>query len=324
MAAAAIIFALVLAIVVGAYWMFIVWPEQVAEQKVRARLKGQPSTAIRTSLLKARERLSSIGSLDTTLSKSGDALAPISDLVSRSGLKTTVGTVILASIFIALITVALVARFSPYFSVALLAGISAGFLPFAFLKHMAARRLATFEEQFPEAIDLVARALRAGHALPTALQMVSDEIPQPVGGEFRLLFDQQNFGMSLPDALKAFGQRIPLVDARFFVTCRPYPTRDRRQPVRSVGQAFLCHSRSIQSEAPGARGQRAWPYHGVGAWRVAACGRSGALHYFAGPHSSARRRSARSPDGAHWADAADHRRPRDSAHPQGGVLSHGA
>jgi len=218
MAAAAIIFALVLAIVVGAYWMFIVWPEQVAEQKVRARLKGQPSTAIRTSLLKARERLSSIGSLDTTLSKSGDALAPISDLVSRSGLKTTVGTVILASIFIALVTVALVARFSPYFSVALLAGISAGFLPFAFLKHMAARRLATFEEQFPEAIDLVARALRAGHALPTALQMVSDEIPQPVGGEFRLLFDQQNFGMSLPDALKAFGQRIPLVDARFFVT----------------------------------------------------------------------------------------------------------
>ena len=218
MAAAAIIFALVLAIIVGAYWMFIVWPEQVAEQKVRARLKGQPSTVIRTSLLKARERLSNIGSLDSTLSKSGDALAPLSDLVSRSGLKTTVGTVILASIFIALVTVAVVSRVSPYFSVALLVGVSAGFLPFAFLKHMAARRLATFEEQFPEAIDLVARALRAGHALPTALQMVSDEIPQPVGGEFRLLFDQQNFGMSLPDALKAFGQRIPLVDARFFVT----------------------------------------------------------------------------------------------------------
>ena len=218
MAAAAIIFALVLAIIVGAYWMFIVWPEQVAEQKVRARLKGQPSAVIRTSLLKARERLSSIGSLDTTLSKSGDALAPLSDLVSRSGLKTTVGTVLLASIFIALVTIAVVSRVSPYFSVALLVGVSAGFLPFAFLKHMAARRLATFEEQFPEAIDLVARALRAGHALPTALQMVSDEIPQPVGGEFRLLFDQQNFGMSLPDALKAFGQRIPLVDARFFVT----------------------------------------------------------------------------------------------------------
>ncbi len=64
-----------------------------------------------------------------------------------------------------------------------------------------------FEEQFPEAIDLMARALRAGHALTTALQMVGDEIPDPVGTEFRLLFDQQNFGMSLPDALEAIRRR---------------------------------------------------------------------------------------------------------------------
>jgi tight adherence protein B len=218
MAVPAIIFLMVLAIIFGAYWIFILRPEQVAEQRVRARLKGQHKDVIRTSLLKARERLSNIGSLDSTLAKSGDALEPLSDLVNRSGLKTTVGTVILACIFIALVTIAVVSRYSPYFSVALIVGISAGFLPIAFVKHMAARRLAIFEEQFPEAIDLIARALRAGHALPTALQMVSDEIPQPVGGEFRLLFDQQNFGMSLPDALKAFGQRIPLVDARFFVT----------------------------------------------------------------------------------------------------------
>jgi len=214
----AIIFVLVLAIIFGAYWIFILRPEQIAEQKVRARLKAQPSHVLRTSLLKARERLSGIGSLDSTLAKRGDALAPLSDLVSRSGLKTTVGTVILASIFAGFMTMALVSRYSPYFTVAILAGIAASYLPILFVKYMAAKRLAVFEEQFPEAIDLIARALRAGHALPTALQMVSDEIPQPVGGEFRLLFDQQNFGMSLPDALKAFGQRIPLVDARFFVT----------------------------------------------------------------------------------------------------------
>jgi tight adherence protein B len=100
----------------------------------------------------------------------------------------------------------------------LLAGIAAAFIPFWFVKHAAAKRLKVFEEQFPEAIDLIARALRAGHALPTALQMVGEEIPAPVGSEFKLLFDQQNFGMSLPDALKAFGQRISLIDARFFVT----------------------------------------------------------------------------------------------------------
>jgi tight adherence protein B len=213
-----IIFLLVLAIVFGAYWVFIVWPEQVAEQKVRARLKGHRSEALRTSLLKARDRLSGIGSLDATLSRSGDALEPLANLVSRSGLKTTVGTVILASIFVGLVTMTLVSRYSPYFLVAVLAGVAASFLPIMFVQHVAAKRLAVFEEQFPEAIDLIARALRAGHALPTALQMVSDEIPPPVSGEFRLLFDQQNFGMSLPDALKAFGERIPLVDARFFVT----------------------------------------------------------------------------------------------------------
>jgi tight adherence protein B len=75
-----------------------------------------------------------------------------------------------------------------------------------------------FEEQFPEAIDLVARALRAGHALPTGLGMVADEMPKPVGTEFRKLYDEQNFGLTLADALRNFAERIPILDARFFVT----------------------------------------------------------------------------------------------------------
>jgi tight adherence protein B len=75
-----------------------------------------------------------------------------------------------------------------------------------------------FEEQFPEAIDLIARALRAGHAFPTGLSMVADELGDPVGPEFKLLYDRQNFGMPLPDALRSFAARVPLIDARFFVT----------------------------------------------------------------------------------------------------------
>jgi tight adherence protein B len=75
-----------------------------------------------------------------------------------------------------------------------------------------------FEEQFPEAMDLISRALRAGHAFTTGLGMVADEIPAPVGTEFRRLFDEQNFGMSLTDALRAMAERVPVLDARFFVT----------------------------------------------------------------------------------------------------------
>ena len=86
------------------------------------------------------------------------------------------------------------------------------------LNVLANRRVAQFEEQFPEAIDLMSRALRAGHAFTTALSMVGEELPDPVGGEFKLAYDRQNFGMPLPDALRSLGARVPLIDARFFVT----------------------------------------------------------------------------------------------------------
>jgi len=101
---------------------------------------------------------------------------------------------------------------------AVVAGLLVGSIPYMFVRYKRAKRLRKFEEQFPEAIDLVARALRAGHALPTGLGMVADELSAPVGTEFRILFDEQNFGLTLPDALRNFAGRIPVLDARFFVT----------------------------------------------------------------------------------------------------------
>jgi len=97
-------------------------------------------------------------------------------------------------------------------------GLILAAIPTLYLKRAATKRVEQFEALFPEAIDLMARSLRAGHALTTALQMVGEEIPEPVAAEFKLLFDRQNFGMSLPEAMREFGARVPLVDARFFVT----------------------------------------------------------------------------------------------------------
>lgn len=79
-------------------------------------------------------------------------------------------------------------------------------------------RLRVFEEQFPEAIDLIARSLRAGHTFTTGLGIAADEVPPPVGLEFRRVYDEQNFGMSLSDALRGMARRVPVLDARFFVT----------------------------------------------------------------------------------------------------------
>ena len=91
-------------------------------------------------------------------------------------------------------------------------------LPFLVLKIKRTKRLRTFEEQFPEGLDLISRALKAGHAFATGLKMVADEMPEPVGPEFRKTFDEQNFGLPMKDALDNLSFRMPLLDVRFFAT----------------------------------------------------------------------------------------------------------
>ena len=113
----------------------------------------------------------------------------------------------------------LVVKWLTYFTYLGLAAAPFGaMVPFMVVRAARTKRLRLFEEQFPEAIELLARALRAGHAFPTGLIMVADEIPAPVGTEFKLVHDRQNFGMPLGDALKGLAERVPVIDARFFVT----------------------------------------------------------------------------------------------------------
>jgi tight adherence protein B len=91
-------------------------------------------------------------------------------------------------------------------------------LPFLFVAWKRKRRLRQFEERFPEALDLLGRAIRAGHAFTTGLEMISKDSPEPVASEFRTAFEEQNFGLPLRDALLNMTERIPLIDVRFFVT----------------------------------------------------------------------------------------------------------
>jgi tight adherence protein B len=85
------------------------------------------------------------------------------------------------------------------------------FIPYAYASHRRSKRFQKFEEKFPEAIDTLARAVRAGHAFTTAIEMIANEVSEPVAGEFRQLFEEQKFGLPVRD-------RIPLVDVKFFVT----------------------------------------------------------------------------------------------------------
>jgi tight adherence protein B len=92
------------------------------------------------------------------------------------------------------------------------------FVPYAYASHMRTRRFQKFEEKFPEAIDTLSRAVRAGHAFTTALEMIASELAEPVAGEFRQLYEEQKFGLPVRDALINLTERVPLVDVKFFVT----------------------------------------------------------------------------------------------------------
>jgi tight adherence protein B len=90
-------------------------------------------------------------------------------------------------------------------------------LPLLFVLSAKRKRLTKIEYQLPEAIDLMARALKAGHAFSGALQMVSTDGPEPTAAEFRLTFDEINFGVSVQDALMNLATRVPITDLRYFV-----------------------------------------------------------------------------------------------------------
>lgn len=78
-------------------------------------------------------------------------------------------------------------------------------------------RLDRFETLLPDALDLMTRALRAGHALPHAIRMIGEEMQEPIGEQFRIVFDEVNYGFSMQDALMNLANRIPSADLRFFV-----------------------------------------------------------------------------------------------------------
>jgi tight adherence protein B len=211
-------FVLVFGIIAGLYFLLVARGEMVQEAAVRARLGKSAQVTKAAALLKAPERLSDVGVLDQVLVRPGRLVEPLRLTIQQSGLNVTPGTILLASACSAALGFALVFYFLQLTLVAGVAGIITAFIPFAYVRRVRSQRLLKFEEQFPEAIDLLSRALRAGHALTTGLSMVAEELPKPIGPEFQVLYDQQNFGLPLSQALRNFGERVPSLDARFFVT----------------------------------------------------------------------------------------------------------
>ena len=218
MAPAVLVFLLVTAIFLGVYWALVARPESESHARLKRRLRptAVPSASDGETVVTMPPR--DERRRRNVLVRGQEPTGRLSRLIERAGVDTSVTKLLMTCAGAALAGAVLMARISASPLVGGVVGLAAGFVPVLLLSRRSNRRAALFEEQFPEAIDLMARALRAGHALTTGLALVAEELPEPVAAEFRLVYDRQNFGMSLPDALRLLAARVPLIDARFFVT----------------------------------------------------------------------------------------------------------
>jgi len=139
-------------------------------------------------------------------------------LLTQADSQWTVGKLMVGSVLLALVVFWIATFKAPTLPLAAAAGLVSGVIPYLYLIGKRAARLHRFEELLPDAIDLMSRGLKAGHALNSAIEMVAQEVPDPVGTEFRRVFEEQNFGLPLREALINLSLRVPLQDVNFLVT----------------------------------------------------------------------------------------------------------
>jgi tight adherence protein B len=192
--------------------------QEVIQRRIAAVEKAERrgSTDVGVQLLRD-ELMSSVPALNRAMMKWSWSRR-FKDYVAQAGLNTRPGTILLTCGVLALLAYVVMGYVYGRFPVPIVVGVVAGTIPLAYVAIKRRKRLRKFEELFPEALDLLNRAIRAGHAFTTGLGMIATEAPEPVAGEFRATFEEQNFGLPLRDALQNLTERIPLIDVRFFVT----------------------------------------------------------------------------------------------------------
>jgi tight adherence protein B len=163
------------------------------------------------------EQLSKIPAFDNLLRRSARVSA-VQDSLLQAGMKLRAGNFLVLCVICGAAAGIATLLWSKNPAIAWAALVIGAFIPYAVVSYRRQKRFEKIEELFPEAIDTVARAVRAGHAFTTALEMISNEVSEPLAGEFRKLYEEQKFGMPVRDALMNLTERVPLVDVKFFVT----------------------------------------------------------------------------------------------------------
>ena len=186
--------------------------ERLANERKAPELAAEEELALLRD-----EQLSQIPALDTLLRRSA-RVTDIQKMLAQAGMSLRAGNFLGLSALAGVAATVLAYGLSKRVEVAWVALLVGFVLPYSYVSFRRNKRFEKFEELFPEAIDTLARAVRAGHAFTTALEMITDEVSEPVASEFRQLYEEQKFGMPVRDALINLTERMPLVDLKFFVT----------------------------------------------------------------------------------------------------------
>lgn len=187
------------------------------EQRIQTLSAGAQVRGERLTILKER-MLSESEQLNALMMRVPRAQM-LDRIIVQSGMSITVGRLVGVSL-LAPVIAALAASFSPV-SLPMLVIVpvcAAAFcLPMLRVLRRRSKRLRILERQLPEAADMISRALRAGHSFPSAISMLGSEFAEPMAGEFRIVFDEINYGVALNEALMNLAMRVPVHDLRYFV-----------------------------------------------------------------------------------------------------------
>ncbi|MGH9691137.1 MAG: type II secretion system F family protein [Candidatus Acidiferrales bacterium] len=211
---------LVVTIVFVGFWLFFgtTTNQELVRNRLEAVKKAEKGGDVSLNLDLVRdELLSSVPALNRIMMRLAWSKR-LQDLITQAGIQTKPGTLLLISGVTGLGSYVIVEMIKRQFSLSFLAAVVGAIIPLTVVSIQRSRRLGRFEQRFPETLDLLGRAVRAGHSFTAGLEMVSKESPEPVASEFRLTFEEQNFGLPLRDALENMASRVPLIDVRFFIT----------------------------------------------------------------------------------------------------------
>jgi len=214
-----LIFVVTLALVASGIYFFVELPG--AKKKMRSRLDVVRDLAVSPGTGEAQilrtDVLSNIPLLNKLLAKMPIG-ARLQLFLQQADMEMTPGMLITLVFLLAWVTFLSAMLGGLPFVVALFVGALVGGAPIIVISAKRQRRFFKFEEAFPDAIELLGRAVRAGHAFTTGLDLIAKEMPPPLSEEFRKTYEQQNLGLPLRDALQSMTVRMPLPDVRIFVT----------------------------------------------------------------------------------------------------------